>query len=561
MEKLDIKREFMNIADGKGVLGNPAGTIAYAYARVSSLVQTEDGASGLPRQLQHIHKAALRNNLYIPFDFLFADQGYSGFEFADRPAFTRLRHELRSGKRADHIVVEEIDRLSRNADWHQGFLLDEFARRKIQVHFYSEPASELERYIKGYMAQEAMRKEKERMRLGKIYKAMDGRITATRAAYGYKLSDPKDTHYVIDEQEARIVRMVYDWLTNERKTLFEIATTLNNMGVPGRLGGTWSPGTLANMVKNEVYKGWFITNRNTYEKNGYDEDGKPKRKWRKRPKEEWIWVPVPALVSEEQWEEARAVLRSNSTHKGRHIGTHSNWLLSGLIECEICQYVYRSSRGGTYVKGQIAPIRYYNCGGRWSHRAQALGIACRSRYVRAEALEAAVWEKVVELILHPERVISFLQSGPITERAKEFENQLAYLDTQIVRLKNERIRWDAAYSRELLTLDDYEQKVTNVRQKLSKLEQSRQQLEHDYTKMQQDHDLEHEVQRRLEGLRVGISDNLPDDLKRNILTTLVDKVVFNAETEKGTIYGAIPPTSFELHSGPKSQWYDSHPSD
>lgn len=558
MEKLDIKREFMNIADGNGVLGNSTGAIAYAYARVSSSVQTEEGASGLPRQLQHIHKAALRDNLYIPFDLLFADQGYSGFEFADRPAFTRLRHELRSGKRADHLVVEEIDRLSRNADWHQGFLLDEFARRKVQVHFYNEPASELERYIKGYMAQEAMRKEKERMRLGKIYKAMDGRITATRAAYGYQLSDPKDTHYVIDEQEGRIVRMIYDWLTNERKTLFEIATTLNNMGVPGRLGGTWSPGTLANMVKNEVYKGWFITNRNTYEKVGYDEDGKPKRKWRKRPEEEWIYVPVPAIVSEEQWHEAREVLKSNSTHKGRHIGTHSNWLLSGMIECELCQYTYQANRGGSYVKGRTSPIRYYSCGGRWSHRAQALGIACRSPYARADALEEVVWEKIMELILHPERVISFLQNGPITARAKEFENQLAYLDTQIVRMKNERIRWDAAYARDLLTLDDYEQKITNIRQKLSKLEQNRQQLEQDYVKMQQDHDLENEIHRRLESLRAGISADLPDELKRNIVTILVDKIVFNSETGQGTIYGAIPPTIFELHSGRKSQSCGSH---
>ena len=408
MDKIDIKREFMAVAGDTGVLGNPEGTVAYAYARVSSAAQTEEGASGLPRQFLHIHKAAIRDNLCVPFELLFVDDGYSGYEFVDRPAFTRLRHELRSAKRADHLVVEEIDRLSRNADWHQGFLLDEFARRKITMHFYSEPASELERYIKGYIAQEAMRKELERMRLGKLYKAMDGRVTAVRAAYGYMLSDPKDTHYVIDEDEARIVKMVYDWLTMERKSLYDIAAALNDMGVPGRRGGVWSPATLLNMVKNEVYKGWFITNRLTYEKVGYDEEGKPKRKWRKRPEDEWIRVPVPPIVSEEQWAEAIKVLKSNRSYKGRHTGSCSNWLLSGLIECGVCQYTFQAARGGTSKPGEPSPIRYYHCGGRWSQRAQTLGIACRTPYVHADVIEDVVWERLVELILHPERVISFL---------------------------------------------------------------------------------------------------------------------------------------------------------
>ena len=354
MDRLDIGREFSSIAGSNGALGNPKGFVAYGYARVSTGAQAEEGASGLPRQLEAIQKTAVRDNLYVPFELLFVDDGYSGFEFEDRPAFTRLRHEMRSAKRADHVVVEEIDRLSRNAEWHQGFLLDEFARRKITVHFFHQPTSELERYIKGYIAQEAMRKEKERMRLGKIYKAMDGRVTASRAAYGYDLSDPKDTHYVINEEEAAIVQTVYNFLTMERKGLYEVADILNSWQVPGRRGGLWSAGTLLNMVKNEVYKGWFITNRLTYEMTGYDENGKKKRKWRKRPQEEWIRVPVPAIVSDEQWQEAQAVLQSNRSYAKRNAGSHSNWLLSGLVECQICHYKYRAARGGTPIEGKLA---------------------------------------------------------------------------------------------------------------------------------------------------------------------------------------------------------------
>lgn len=550
MERIDLKQEFMNIAGAAGCLGNPQGALSYAYARVSSASQIEDGTSGIPRQLHHIHKAALRDDLLIPYELLFVDEGYSGYEFVDRPAFTKLRHELRSNKRADHVVVEEIDRLSRNADWHQGFLLDEFARRKVTVHFFNQPSSELERYIKGYIAQEAMRKEKERMRLGKLYKAMDGRVTATRAAYGYQLSDAKDTHYVIDESEARIVRMVYDWLTKERKTLCDVANILNDMGVPGRRGGVWCPATLGNMVKNEVYKGWFITNRKTYEVVSYDEDGKRIRKWRTRPEEEWIKVPVPPIVSEEQWTEAVQVMKGNRINRGRRTGSCSNWLLSGMIRCETCGYVYRAARGGTTVVGRPGLIRYYHCGSRLSDRARMIGIACSSHYIHADVLENAVWSKIVELILHPERVISFLEENLIDQRAKEFENQLQYLQGEIARLRNERVRWDAAYAREIITLDDYEAKTKDIQAKLKTMDQSQQKLESDYRKLQAESDLENEIRRRLMGLRDGIGYDIPYELKRSILTVLVDKIVFNAETGQGTIYGGIPATHFEIHSAP-----------
>lgn len=552
MEKIDIQREFLRIAGDNGVLGDPQGELSYGYARVSSSTQVEEGASGLPRQLAHIHEAALRDKLYVPFDFLFVDSGFSGFEFENRPAIIKLRYEVSRDKRADHIVIEEIDRLSRNADWHQGYLLAEFMHRGVKTHFWQEPGSELERYIKGYIAQEAMKKEKERMRLGKLYKAMDGRVTATRAAYGYKISDPKDSHYVLHPEEAPIVKMIYDWLTRDRLTLGKISNKLNDMGVPCRRGGVWTPGTIGNMVKSEVYKGWYITNRNTYEIEGYDENGKPQKKWRQRPEDEWIWVPVPAIVSEEQWAESHEVLRSHRTYaKRRSTGEFSNWLLSGLIDCEICHYRFQAARGGTSVKGQLGPIRYYHCGGRWSDRARVMGTACRSPFVRADKLEAVVWEKIKELILDPERVFQVVSEEYTNQQIHDVDSQRSYVTAQIAKLEKAKVKWDLAYGREIIDIDEYGEKVKDIRLKLDSLKKKREQLESEYAKLHAQSNLAEEVRVRLEGLRQGIVPDLPHDAKREIVLILVDKIVFNSETGCGTIFGAIPPTLFDLHSGQK----------
>jgi site-specific DNA recombinase len=561
MERIDLMKEFLIISEGRPVLGDPDGQQAYGYLRVSSTHQAEEGSSGLPRQLQHIHKTAQRERLSISFDMLFMDDGYSGFEFVDRPAFTRLRHELRSNKRADHLVVEDIDRLSRNADWHQGYLLSELARRQVEVHFYSKPGSELERFVRGYMAQETMKKEIERMRLGKIYKAMDGRVTATRPAYGYSISDPKDSHYVINEDEAKIVRLIFDWLSEDQKTLWYIADKLNEMGIPGTRGGKWSAGTLFHIVKNEVYKGWYITNRRTYEVVGHDDEGKPKRKWRTRPQEEWIRVPVPAIVSEEQWQEAQTVMASNRKYATRNSdGKTSGWLLSGLVECSICRYQYRASRGGLSIPGEPGKIRYYHCGSRWSAKAKALGISCRSPYVHADVIEATVWSKIEEVIYHPKRVLKFLEASYTGKRNAEYREQIEYLNSQISTLNKEKIRWDAAYARGILNIEEYDEKARNVRDRINTLEATKEKLESDLEQLLKEADLEEEVERRLSGLRNGLSPDLPLETKRKILTILIDKIEFNSEIRRGTIYGAIPATIFDLSSTPKSQshgWYRS----
>src|SRR5688572_8644103 len=119
-----LKPTFDRLAEN-GVIGDPTGELAYAYIRVSTDEQADDGRSGLPRQLQHIHEAACTHSYKILLALVFADD-YTGFEFVGRPQLTLLRNEIRSSdRRASAVVMEHLDRLSRNADWHQGFLLDE----------------------------------------------------------------------------------------------------------------------------------------------------------------------------------------------------------------------------------------------------------------------------------------------------------------------------------------------------------------------------------------------------------------------------------------------------
>src|SRR6266542_939747 len=101
------------------------------------------------------------------------------------------------------------------------------------------------------------------------------------------------------------------------------------------------------MVSEPVYKGEFVANRLAYYLTGeYREDGKPKQRFRIRPENEWIRVPVPAIVSAEEWDQAQEAL---SRHHKRSIrnGRKHRWLLTGLLKCDYCgfSYVSASQRG------------------------------------------------------------------------------------------------------------------------------------------------------------------------------------------------------------------------
>src|SRR5690242_20012068 len=121
-----------------GYIGDPRGQLAYGYIRVSDSDQAEDGRSGLPRQIEHIHEAARRHGYKISWELVFADD-CSGFTFEERPALSLLRREYRSSQhRANAVVIEHLDRLSRHADWHQGFLLDEMHQHGIHTVFWKE---------------------------------------------------------------------------------------------------------------------------------------------------------------------------------------------------------------------------------------------------------------------------------------------------------------------------------------------------------------------------------------------------------------------------------------
>ena len=540
----DLKEEFSRLASG-GYLGDSDGLDAYAYLRASSERQVEEGSS-FPRQLESIHKAAKRDNLRVPFELIFFDDGFTGFEFEHRPALLRLRHETKSNPLALHLIAEDIDRLSRNADWQQGYLLEEFTRHQIQVHFYINPGSQLERYVRGYIAQEGMKKDLERMRMGTIYKAMDGKVTAKRPRYGYIKTDPKNSQYTLHPEESKIMRAVFEKIIYEGQTLSQISKWMNNTGIPTRFKtGFWTAGTIYQLVKSTVYKGEFYANHiyqvNTGE---FNDEGRPKHTNRLRPKEEWIKVEVPAIVTPAEWDIAQEVMNKNAKRSTRN-GKKGSWLLQGFIKCELCRDHYFVAVMGNTKKD---PRRYYYCSSRNSEKARILNTACRTPYVYADELERRIWEEIETIIYDPSVVLRRFDERANEEFAAGYQAQLDYIDRQFENLATEKSKFEAAYQRDIYTLDEFEIKMKDLRGKAKTLEVSRAKVE---GMLDESHTFEQKkeiVIKALAKIRAQVDQaraekiqpqEIPFDLKRKILSSLVEVIWVNSKDRTFTIEGEI----------------------
>ena len=547
-----LKPTFERLAT-KGVIGDPAGELAYAYLRVSSDDQADNGRSGLPRQLQHIHEVSCSKGYKVAWDFVFADD-HTGLEFKDRPQLSNLRHELRSPqRRANAVVIEELDRLSRNAVWHQGFLLEEMESLGIRVIFWKEFTSLIERTVTGILAQEAIKQEKRRMMEGNLHKARSGRVTARVAAYGYRLVDSngnegfnakKDTYYAIFEEEALIVRHCFERLI-AGDPLRRIALDLQMAGVPPpKKYKYWIATQVRLFITNEVYKGDFYAHRwnhTTIEKPAKNGIGTQKVKLKlERPRDEWIHIPVPAIVSPEVWEAANHMLEQNKKTARRN--AIEPYLLTGLVKCAYCGWTFTGTTHRIqHGKPRKIPYRGYRCP-HHSVRPKYLSehIECNNSYIRCDILDGIVWGLVSKALLEPQVLLEALDADATSERNRELQQHIAYLERELEAKNTEDERLYRAYVAGAFDETEYA-----ARRKMLKEDKARQAEE--CTRLREQLLSPEQLEERKE-LVLKLSQELreqnipvdpPFELKQRILKLVVDEIQLSVGEGWLKLNGAI----------------------
>ncbi len=209
---------------------------AAIYARVSSDKQREENT--IASQTAALITFAREQQFEVPQEWVFEDDGYSGASLI-RPGLERVR-DLAAEGLIQAILVYAPDRLSRRYA-HQILLIEELARAGVETLFVraprgSTPEDELLVQFQGMIAEYERAQILERSRRGKRHRARQGEVSVLSGApFGYhfiRKTDHSAAYYEIDEEQARVVRRVFELYGVEGLSIGAIAHLLNEQAIP-----------------------------------------------------------------------------------------------------------------------------------------------------------------------------------------------------------------------------------------------------------------------------------------------------------------------------------------
>ena len=169
---------------------------------------------------------------------------------------------------------------------------------------------------------------------GRVAAHKRGCFLGNYAPYGYKkIKIGKDCTLEIIEDQAEIVRLIFDLYTKEDRSPFKIASHLNGLGVKPSRGERWTKDTIRHMLRNPHYAGYVAFNR--VKMTPVMENGEIVKKRLAQPVEEQIISEGKhtGIVSRETWEKAQALVARHPRVKHEYDLRNP---LSGLLVCKKC---------------------------------------------------------------------------------------------------------------------------------------------------------------------------------------------------------------------------------
>ena len=313
------------------------------YARVST--DSNEQLNSLNNQVTYYENFIKQNSAweYVPG---YIDEGLSGISTKKRENFHRMVDDARAGK-FDLIVTKEISRFARNTLDSIQYTRD-LLSAGVAVFFQNDGVntldedSELRLSIMSSIAQDELRKLSSRVKFGHQQAIKDGVVLGNSRIFGYIKDKGR---LIIDEQEAVMVRKLFELYATGSYSMKQIENIFWEDGYRNNHGKKISHTTMSSMISNPKYKGYYVGNKvkviDMFTK---------KQKF--LPPEEWVMFKdetgeiVPAIVSEELWEQANVVLRKRSEDVKNRQGkcNHQN-LLTAKLYCMCCGAPYYRKDG------------------------------------------------------------------------------------------------------------------------------------------------------------------------------------------------------------------------
>ena len=491
------------------------------YARVST--DQDEQINSLENQVQYYTELiqSRPNWRFVPG---YVDEGISGGSTKKRDNFNRMIRDAKAGV-FDFIITKEISRFSRST-------LDsirytqELLDYNVGVFFQNDNIntldtdSEFRLVIMAGVAQDEIRKLSERLKFGFRQAIKNGHVLGNDKLYGY---DKKDCVLTVNEEEAEIIRIIFDLYGNQRLGTRTISKRLMELGYTSREGNAFNTLTIRHILENPKYKGWYCGNKSQ------SVDYRTKRNVL-LDESEWVTYPdpsIPAIVSEELWNRANALYKRRREEMKSHssgLSFHNRYPYSAKIYCEehgttFHRQVIQTKKG----QQEVWQCKVYRSHGR---------AACPAPQIRSSDLDVILSDIFKELVRDKEKIIDSLVTV-LTNIPKEVdygklrcqvENEMDDLE----RKKNRLLDLSIAGA---LTVEEFKERNDAFNAQI-------QECQGKLTAIRQEEENQSSEELDIPAIRQALDEALrfTGEIDTALVATILDKVVVKKESTKDAIH-------------------------
>ena len=491
------------------------------YARVST--DKDEQINSLENQIQYYTELiqSKPNWTYIEG---YIDEGISGTSTKKRDSFNRMIRDAKAG-RFDFIITKEISRFSRST-------LDsikytqELLEHDVGVLFQNDNIntldsdSEFRLVVMAGVAQDEVRKLSERLKFGFRQAIKNGHVLGNDKLWGY---DKKDCVLTINEEEAQVVRRIFDLYANRQMGIRRISQTLYDEGFTSRKGNTFNVLTIRHILCNPKYKGWYCANKSQ------TVDYRSKRKVF-LDESEWVMYPdssIPAIVSEELWDRANALYKRRSQQMMSHQSAaefHNRYPYSGKIICEehgtsFHRQVLRSSKG----EKEVWQCRVYRNRGR---------VACSAPQLRTTELDQIMAQIFDQLTQNKQAIIdavvTVLRSVPDEH---DYAQDIRHIEEDLSSIQAKKDRLLEMSIEGVISTAEFKQRNDGFNEQAKVLEERLAVLQSEAEKGQQ-------TTAQLQEIRSALEEELTfqNSVNSALVTTILDKIIVKKGSTKEELH-------------------------
>ncbi|MDO8452045.1 MAG: recombinase family protein [bacterium] len=425
---------------------------ACLYLRVSTEDQNSEGHYGLEVQEERCRSFCESQGYSLNELHVYKDEMSGGLPVERRESLKKL-FEAAARKEFEVVIVYKTDRLARNLRILVNAIHD-LEGMGVVFRSVTEPFDTSTSFGKanlnlfGTFAEFEKEMIKERTTNGRIKAAKAGHWIIGVSPFGYSVDKTTKT-LVLEPEQAKIVRKIFHWVVDEKVSLREAERRMNQLKIPSPYNAKykkkktlnyWHRRTIGRILTNEVYTGTFYYRKY---KRPFGNLSSLVDKRKLRPREEWIELKTPPIITPEMFEATKNQLLKNREFAKRN--QKREYLYSKIIYCGKCGYKMFS--------GFQPPKRKWpGAGGNYYHGVyrndQPAGTTKRCEWcpVYAESRLEPIWECLKEVLKNPKNMFDPLEKYLFREENPEnVKVRLEEIGTELSSVREKQSRVDELY--------------------------------------------------------------------------------------------------------------------